>query len=172
MLSTQKHATKNWWQMDGEWNVNRFKLLTPCLGTITEIAMRKHQLLKWLNVIVKSQKKDKMCRENKSKIITISLLILVLGILQCCSMCYFIQRLLLFLLTVPRLHLLVFLPECLPLHYSWPVLLPRLMIAHGQFFHTHGPVNISSQCIDIHYVHNISILSCFLRLLQFIAMSF
>lgn len=150
--------------MDGEWNVNGFKLLTPCLGTITEIAMWKHQLLKWLHVTVKSQSKDKMYRENKSNI-TISLLILLLGILHCWSMCYFIQRLLFFLLTVPRLHLLVFLPVCLLLYYSWPVLLPRLMIAHGQFFHTHGPVSISSQCINIQYVHDISILSCFLHLL-------
>jgi len=154
--------------MDGEWNVNGFKLFTPCLGTITEIAKRKDQLLKWLNVTVKSQRKDNMCRENKSKIITISLLIFLAN----CNVCYFIQRLLLFLLTVPRLHLLVFLPVCLSLHYSWPVLLPRLMIAHGQVFHSHGPVNISSQCINKQYFHDIGILSCFLHLSQCFSMSF
>lgn len=153
-------ANKNWWQMDGEWNVNGFKLLTPCLGTITEIAKWKHQLQKCLNVTVKSQSKDKMCRENKSNIITIFLLILALGILHQC-MCYFIQRLLLFLLTVPRLHLLVFHPVCLPLHYSWPVFLPRLMISHRQFFFT--PMDLlaflAMHILYIQYFHHMSILS-------------
>lgn len=87
---TVETCTKSWWQMDGKWNVNGFKLLTQRLGTITEIAKWKHQLQRWLNATVKSQRQN-VWQRKQTEIITISLLILVLAIRHHRSVCYIIQ---------------------------------------------------------------------------------
>lgn len=109
---------------------------------------------------LKVKVKSKPIEETKANIITISLFILALGIVHHCSMCYSIQRLLLFLLTVARLHLLVFLPACHPLHYSWLVLLAKTNDCTWTVFHTHGFVSSSGQSINIQWVHRISISCC------------